>query len=168
MGKNSSFSQHDLLRLLSPNNGENFVFENARGLWYVFANSEKGIRSKGSVSHSWLRLVGVKVIGKNGIPFDPVVEPIFLRTSHPGEPPDCVPHNSHAHASQNGCVLYRHSYVWLNVDRNMEPGIRDYEKTVELERRKPFCTEEDKIFLGSFTFWLGENGAQFDISESGI
>jgi hypothetical protein len=168
MSKKVSFSQQDLRRLLSPNNGEVFPFENARGLWYVFANQEKGIRSKASTNHSWLRLVGLKVIEKQGVPFDPVVEPIFLRTSHPGEPPDCVPHNSHAHASQSGCVLYRPSYVWLNVDRNMEPGIRDYEKTAELDRRLPFCTEDEAIFLSSFTFWLGENGAKFDFSESGI
>jgi hypothetical protein len=168
MGKKETFSQHDLLRLLSPNNGENFPFENATGLWYAFSNEEKGIKSKSSVSHSWLRLIGLKVIEKDGIPFDPLVEPIFLRTSNAGEPPDCIPHDSHAHASQNGCVLNRPSYVWLNVDRNMEPGIREYEKTEVLERRKPFCSEGDKLFLGSLTFWLGENGAKFDLRESGI
>lgn len=168
MAKKDIISVQDLMGLLFRSSSEDLPFENTHGLWYVFGNEEKGIRSKGSANHSWLRLVGIKVIEKNGIPFDPAVEPIFLRTSHPGETPNCISHKSHAHASQSGCVLYWDSYVWLNVDRNMEPNIRDYEKTGELERRKPFCTEDDKNFLESFIFWLGENGAKYDYSKSGI
>lgn len=168
MSKKDTVALEDLLGLLFRSGSEEPPFERTHGLWYAFANEERGIRSKGSVSHSWLRLVGLKVIEKNGIPFDSAVEPIFLRTSNPGEPPDCLPHDSHAHASQSGCVLSRPSYVWLNVDRNMEPGIRDYERTEKLERRSHFCIEDDQYFLKPFIYWLSEQGTKYDYSESGI
>jgi hypothetical protein len=168
MAKKDTVALQDLMGVLFRSSSDELPLKSTHGLWYVFANEEKGIRTKGSTNHSWLRLVGLKVIEKNGIPFDSAVEPIFLRTSHAGEPPNCVLHKSHAHASQSGCVLYWDSYVWLNVDRNMEPNIRDYEKTEKLDRHPNFCTEEDPIFLKSFIFWLSDQGAKYDYSESGI
>lgn len=77
MAKKDTVALEDLMGLLFRSSSDELPFENTRGLWYVFANEEKGIRTKGSTNHSWLRLVGMKVIEKNGIPFDPVVEPIF-------------------------------------------------------------------------------------------
>ena len=168
MTKKDSVALEDLMGLLFRSSSEDLPFENTHGLWYVFSNEEMGIRTRNSNNHSWLRIMGIKVMEKKGIPFDPAVEPIFLRTSHPGETPDCLPHKSHPHASPSGCVLYRDSYVWLNVDRNMELGIRDYERTEKLDRHPSFCTEEDPFFLRSFIFWLSDQGAKYDYSESGI
>ena len=168
MAKKDTVAPEDLMGLLFRSSSDELPFESTHGLWYVFANEEKGIRTKSSTNHSWLRLVGMKVIEKNGIPFDSAVEPIFLRTSHAGEPPDCVIHISHPHASQSGCVLYWDSYVWLNVDRAMEPNIRDYEKTEKLDHHSHFCVEEDPIFLQLLIFWLSDQGAKYDYSESGI
>jgi hypothetical protein len=50
----------------------------------------------------------------------------------------------------------------------MEPNIRDYEKTEKLDRHPNFCTEEDPIFLQSFIYWLSDQGAKYDYSDSGI
>jgi hypothetical protein len=50
----------------------------------------------------------------------------------------------------------------------MEPNIRDYEKTEKLDHQSYFCVEEDPIFLKSFLYWLSDQGAKYDYSESGI
>jgi len=168
MSKKDVVALEDLMGLLFRNSSEELPFKNTHGLWYVFSNKEMGIGSKGSTNHSWLRILGIKIIEKNGIPFDPAVEPIFLRTSHAGKVPDCIDHKSHPHASASGCILYWDSYVWLNVDRNMEPNIRDYEKTEKLDRQLHFCQESNKIFLESFIFWLSEQGAKYELSRAGL
>ena len=168
MSNKETVALQDLMGLLFRTGSEELPFENTHGFWYEFSNLEMRIRSKGSTNHSWLRIMGIKVIEKNGVPFDSAVEPIFLRTSHPGETPHCIAHKSHPHASSLGCVLYWDSFVWLDVDRNMEPNIRDYEKTEKLDRHPHFCVEKDPIFLKLFIYWLSDQGAKYDYSESGI
>ena len=164
MSKKKSVALEDLMGVLFRTNPEELLLDNTYGLWYVLSNEEMGIRTRSSTNHTWLRMMGVRVIEKDGIPFDPVVEPIFLRTSHPGQLPDCLEHKSHPHASANGCTLYRDSYVWINVDRTMEPNIREYEKTSKLDKQSQLCVEEDPLFIKSFLFWLSEQGARFDLS----
>lgn len=168
MTKKDTVALEDLMGMLFRSSSEELPFETTHGLWYVFSNDEKGIRTQKNTNHSWLRIMGIKVIEKDGIPFDPAVEPIFLRTSNEGEPPNCVPHKSHPHASPSGCVLYRDSYVWLNVDRNLEPYIRDYERTEKLDNHSHFCAEEEPLFLKSFIFWLSDQGAKYDYTGAGI
>lgn len=148
--------------------GEDFPIEGTHGLWYAFSNTERGIRTNRNTNHSWLRLVGIKVIEKDGVLFDPAVEPIFLRTSNSGEPPQCVSHLAHPHASSSGCILNRNSFVWLNVNRHMEPNIRNHERTEKLDRHPHFCAEKDPLFIRSFIYWLEELGAKIDYSGSGI
>ena len=164
MTKKNTIALQDLMGVLFRGNPEDQRLENTHGLWYVLSNTEMGIQTRNSTNHTWLRLIGIKVIEKDGIPFDPVVEPVFLRTSHPGEPPDCIKHNSHPHASPSGCLLYKDSYVWLNVDRTMEPNIREYEKTQKLDARPYLCVETDPLFINSFLFWLSEQGAKYELT----
>lgn len=158
----------DLMGAFFRTGPQDFPLADTHGLWYVFSNVEMVIRSTNSTNHSWLRIMGIKVVEKNGIPFDPNVEPLFLRTSNAGEPPECISHKSHPHASTSNCVLNRDSFVWLNVNRHMEPNIRDYRKTAELDVQLHFCIEKDPIFLKSFIFWLSDQGAKFDLSGSGL
>jgi hypothetical protein len=164
MMKKNTVALQDLMGVLFRGNPEDQRLENTHGLWYVLSNTEMGIQTRNNTNHTWLRLMGIKVVEKDGIPFDPVVEPVFLRTSNPGEPQDCIKHNSHPHASPSGCLLYRDSYVWLNVDRTMEPNIREYEKTQKLDSQTYLCVETDPLFINSFLFWLSEQGAKYDLT----
>lgn len=168
MANKETVALQDLMSLLFRTGSDELPFESTHGFWYEFSNEEMGIRTRRSINHSWLRIMGIKVIEKDGIPFDSAVEPIFLRTSHPGDTPHCLPHKSHDHPSPRRCVLYRDSYVWLNVDRKMEPNIREYQKTEKLDRHSHFCVEEDPIFLKLFIYWLSDQGAKYDYSGSGI
>jgi hypothetical protein len=78
MAKKDTVALEDLMGMLFRSSLDELPLESTHGLWYMFANEEKGIRTTGSTNHSWLRLVGLKVIEKNGIPFDSAVEPIFF------------------------------------------------------------------------------------------
>jgi len=158
----------DLLGLLSRSNQNDFPLEKTYGLWYVFLNSTRGIQTTKNIDHRWLRICGTKITGKGQVAFDTAVEPIFLRSTREGEAPDCVIHRAHPHASQIGCVLDKDAYVWINVNRSMEPNIRDYERTSVLETTPHFCTEEKEDFLKAFIYWLTDQGGKFDLKDSGI
>jgi hypothetical protein len=158
----------DLLSLLSRSPTQEFPFDKTHGKWYVFLNSTRGIQTSKNIDHRWLRLCGAKVVGKGQVAFDSAVEPIFLRSTREGEAPDCVVHRSHPHASSTGCVLNKDGYVWINVNRNMEPNIREYERTTTLDESPHFCVEEAPEFLKAFIYWLTDQGGRFDLQTSGI
>jgi hypothetical protein len=158
----------DLLSLLSRSPTQEFPFDKTHGKWYVFLNSTRGIQTSKNIDHRWLRLCGAKVVGKGQVAFDSAVEPIFLRSTREGEAPDCVVHRSHPHASSTGCVLNKDGYVWINVNRNMEPNIREYERTTTLDDSPHFCVEEGPEFLKAFIYWLTDQGGRFDLQTSGI
>ena len=158
----------DLLSVLSRSPTQEFPFDKTYGKWYVFLNSTRGIQTSKNIDHRWLRLCGAKVVGKGQVAFDSAVEPIFLRSTREGEAPDCVVHRSHPHASSTGCVLNKDGYVWINVNRNMEPNIREYERTTTLDESPHFCVEEAPEFLKAFIYWLTDQGGRFDLQTSGI
>ena len=158
----------DLLGILSRTSPDEFPLDKTYGLWYVFLNSSRGINTSKNIDHRWLRICGTKVTGKGQVEFDSAVEPIFLRSTREGIAPDCVKHHSHPHASQTGCVLDKDGYVWINVNRSMEPSIRDYEKTSVLDSVPHFCKEEKHDFLTAFIYWLTDQGGQYDFENSGI
>lgn len=158
----------DLLSLLSRSPTQEFPFDKTHGKWYVFLNSTRGIQTSKNIDHRWLRLCGAKVVGKGQVAFDSAVEPIFLRSTREGEAPDCVVHRSHPHASSTGCVLNKDGYVWINLNRNMEPNIREYERTTTLDNSPHFCVEEAPEFLKAFIYWLTDQGGRFDLQTSGI
>lgn len=168
MSKTNSVRVEDLMGILFRSNTEDFPFEKTFGKWYAFLNSERGIGTSKNSDHRWLRIAGIKLVGKGKVKFDASVEPIFLRSTIPGSPPDCVDHDAHPHASPAGCILNLDAFVWINVNRSMEPGIRDYEKTSILDGLTPFCIEDDPAFLKRFIYWLGEEGAEFDFSGAGL
>ena len=158
----------DLLFLLARSPADDFPLDRTYGKWYVFLNSTRGIQTNKNIDHRWFRLCGTKVVGKGQVAFDSSVEPIFLRSTREGEAPDCVVHRSHPHASATGCVLNKDGFVWINVNRNMEPNIREYEKTTVLDSSPNFCVEEAPDFLKLFVYWLTDQGGQFDLQSSGI
>ena len=158
----------DLLGLLSRSSQEEFPLDKTYGLWYVFLNNTRGISTNKNIEHRWFRICGTKVTGKGQVAFDSAVEPIFLRSTREGAAPDCVIHRAHPHASSTGCVLNKDGYVWINVNRSMEPNIREYEKTSVLDNTPHFCIEERPDFLKAFIYWLTDQGGQFDLHGSGI
>jgi hypothetical protein len=158
----------DLLGLMFRTSPEEFPFDDTYGLWYNFLNFERGIKTTKNSEHRWLRISGIKVLGKGQVKFDSAVEPIFLRSTNSGEVPDCVAHKSHPHASSSGCILNKDAFVWINLNRNLEPNIREYEKTKVLDEMRYFCDERDPAFLKAFIYWLTDQGGSYDLSNSGL
>ena len=168
MAKQESVRAVDLLYLLFRTGSQELPFDKTHGEWYLFLNIERGIKTEKNKDHKWLRICGVRVQSKNNIQFDSEVEPLFLRsTSNIGAPPDAIPHQPHPHATIDGCQLNKKGDVWLNVNRSMEPNIRDYVRTILLEDAGYFCVEKDPDFLREFLYYLSEGGASIDVSEAG-
>ena len=158
----------DLLYLLFRTSSQELPFDKTFGEWYLFLNIERGIKTSANKDHKWFRICGVRVQSKNNIQFDSEVEPLFLRsTTNEGAPPEAIPHQPHPHATIHGCQLNKKGSVWLNVNRSMEPNIRDYIRTSVLNETNYFCLEKDPKFLGEFLYYLSEGGASIDISEAG-
>lgn len=168
MSKPRSVRAEDLLNLLFRSGEPGFDFEKTYGEWYTFLNIERGIRTTKNSDHRWLRLRGVRVENAQGIKFDSEVEPIFLRSTREGEPPDAVEHMAHPHSHPGGCILNLRAYVWTRVNKNHEPGIRDYVRTKELDQLPYFCLEKERKFLSMFIYYLSEAGFRLDISEAGL
>lgn len=168
MSNKKLVNQEDLLGVMFRTGPDDFPFDTTYGLWYVFLNNQRGISTTKNSNHSWLRICGTKVVGKGAVEFDPVVEPIFLRSTNSGSLPDCVAHGAHPHATHRGCVLSKDAFVWINVNRSMEPNIRDYEKSTTLDSTPHFCEETDSVFLKSFIYWLSDQGGRYDLSRSGL
>ena len=168
MSKLKTVRAEDLLYVMFRSGEPALDFENTYGEWYSFLNIERGIRTSKNSDHRWLRLRGVKIENERGIEFDSEVEPIFLRSSREGEPPEAVEHHAHPHSHPDGCILNLRAYVWTRVNKNYEPGIRDYVRTKELDRLPHFCIENNRNFLSMFLFYLSEVGYKLDISESGV
>ena len=168
MPRQATVALEDLMGAMFRTSPEDFPFEETYGLWYVFLNSQRGMKTSRNTDHRWFRIAGIKVLGKGSVEFDSAVEPIFLRSTNEGNTPDCVKHRAHPHASPKGCVLNKDAFVWINVNRSMEPGIRDYEKTDVLNATTHFCVEKDAVFLKLFIYWLSDQGGSYDLSGSGI
>lgn len=168
MKRQKSVRAEDLLHLMFRSNEPGFDFDKTFGEWYSFLNIERGIRTSKNSDHRWLRIRGVKVENEQGLEFDPEVEPIFLRSTRKGEPPEAVEHHAHPHSHPRGCILNLDAYVWTRVNKSHEPSIRDYIRTKELDRHPNFCIEKDRKFLSMFLFYLSDVGYKIDISEAGI
>jgi hypothetical protein len=158
----------DLLFLMFRSSEPGFDFDLTFGEWYSFLNIERGIRTGKNKDHRWLRLRGVKVDNEKGINFDSEVEPLFLRSTRKGEPPEAIGHQAHPHSNPAGCILNLDAYVWTRVNRSLEPGIRDYARTKELDQLSFFCLEKDRKFLSMFLYYLSDAGFKLDISEAGV
>ena len=168
MGKQEVVSAVDLLYLLFRTSSQELPFDKTYGEWYLFLNIERGIKTSKNNDHKWLRICGVRIESKNNIQFDSEVEPIFLRsTSNTGSPPDAIPHQPHSHATTDGCQLNKKGSIWLNVNRSMEPNIRDYVRTSILDENSYFCLEKEPDFLREFLYYLSESGASINISKAG-
>ena len=165
MAEKSSINPADLLHILFRSSDKELPFDEIFGEWYVFLNHERGIATTRNKDHRWLRICGIRISSKNGVQFDSEVEPIFLRTKNTGEPPNAIFHSAHPHAKPDGCVLNLDAFVWLNVNRSMEPNIRDYVRVSTLNSTAPFCLEEDSNFLKQLLYWLTDNGFVFDLSK---
>lgn len=168
MSKSRAVRPEDLLYLLFRGGSPDFDLEKTHGQWFIFLNVERGIRTAKNNDHRWLRLRGVKIGDNMGINFDPEVEPLFLRSTRQGEAPEAVYHAAHKHSKMGECALNLDAYVWTRVNRSLEPGIRDYARTIDLDNTKSFCLEKEASFLKSFLYYLTENGLQLDISEAGL
>jgi hypothetical protein len=168
MTKQRVVRAEDLLSLLFRSSQPGFDFERTHGEWYLYLNIERGIRTTKNSDHRWLRLRGVRVDNQLGIIFDSEVEPLFLRSTRTGEPPEAIEHKAHPHSNPAGCILNLDAYVWTRVDRSHEPGIRDYARTKELDERAFFCLEKDEKFLSMFLYYLSDAGFKLDISEAGV
>jgi hypothetical protein len=168
MSRLKTVRAEDLLYVMFRSAEPAFDFENTYGEWYSFLNIERGIRTSKNSDHRWLRLRGVKIENEKGIDFDSEVEPIFLRSTREGEPPEAVEHQAHPHSNPSGCILNLRAFVWTRVNKSHEPGIRDYVRSKELDRLKYFCVEQDRNFLTRFFYYLSEAGFRFDISEAEV
>lgn len=168
MSKLKAVRAEDLLYVLFRSGEPAYDFDSTYGEWYSFLNIERGIKTSKNSDHRWLRLRGVKIENEIGIDFDPEVEPIFLRSTREGETPEAVEHQAHSHSHPGGCILNLRAYVWTRVNKNYEPGIRDYVRTKELDQLPHFCLEKDRKFLSMFLFYLSEVGYKLDIPEAGV
>jgi len=168
MAKQRVVRAEDLLFLMFRSGQPGFDFGHTYGEWYLYLNFERGIKTSKNSDHRWLRLHGVRVDNLVGIIFDSEVEPLFLRSTRTGEPPEAVEHKAHPHSNPAGCLLNFDAYVWTRVNRSHEPGIRDYARTKELDERSSFCIEKDEKFLSRFLYYLSEAGFKLDILEAGI
>ena len=70
MTNKNSVALQDLMGVLFRTKPEDLLLDNTYGLWYVLSNNEMGIRTRNSTSHVWLRIMGVKVVEKDGIILD--------------------------------------------------------------------------------------------------
>lgn len=168
MTKQKTVRAEDLLYLMFRSSEPALDFDRTFGEWYSFLNLERGIRTTKNLDHRWLRLRGVKVENEIGINFDSEVEPLFLRSTREGEPPEAVEHQAHPHSRPDGCILNLRAYVWTRVNKGHEPGIRDYARTKELDQLPNFCVEKDTKFLSMLLYYLSDAGYRLDISEAGL